>query len=69
MIYIQFPIGDAPLISMGTKIFIREYLLGRAKPGRVLAGRKRTNDPWVRDSGSEGENFGRRWWEAGPETF
>ena len=30
MIYIQLPIVDAPLISMGTKIFIREYLLGRA---------------------------------------
>ena len=30
MIYIQLPIVDAPLISMGTKIFIRESLLGRA---------------------------------------
>ena len=30
MIYIQLPIVDAPLISMGIKIFIREYLLGRA---------------------------------------
>ena len=30
MIYTQFPTGDVPLISMGTKIFIREYLLEMA---------------------------------------
>lgn len=35
MIYIQFPIGDEPLISMDTEIFTRERRTRRAPVGEV----------------------------------
>ena len=82
MIYIQFPIGDAPLISMGTKIFIREYLLGRASlEGSWLEEenkrpmgerfRKRRRKSREEDGGGRGQrpsSYELCWWLSGKES-
>lgn len=74
MIYIQFPIGDAPLISMGAKIFTRESGAGRALARgseRVTRGRdSRETKPLVQVRKAQEEEKGgpgTLWrWEAAP---